>query len=807
MTHLTGSYNGWLVFLSIAVAAVASYSALSLASRVAQSSGAKKKVWLIVGALIMGMGIWSMHFIGMMAFHVRAGITYETPLLILSILASFVGSLIAFTICIQEQLSTRRLIISSITMGSAICSMHYLGMESMANVTISYDPVLFFLSFFIAAIASFFSLHLFFRLHRSGKKQEDHLLKIAGALVMGGAVSGMHYTGMAASTMFFYSDGQSSGGGSLELSPFSLSIFIGLMTLIVQTLMIFGAYIDHRIMKQADKLKENEQRFQSLIKHNIDGIIVLSVNRKVLSANDSGKQILKMCNSWIGDDVSQYVMPTDMWEEFINESKKAITREAELKAADRFYYYHVTYIPVHVNNMLDSIYLVLKDLTQQRIAEKEIHVMAHYDALTELPNRRHAINHLSDVLSAQEETGTSTAVLFLDLNRFKIINDALGHNIGDLLLKAAANRLTQCLPDNGFIARLGGDEFLMIFPDMGHDTQKIEQLSQNIIRQFERPFFIQNHQLITSISIGIAISPQNGRDGMELMRKADMAMYLSKKHKQSRYEFFTESMERSSEDRLNRELELRDAIQREQFVLHYQPQVSAKTRQMTGVEALLRMKAPDGSLKSPEAFIELAEESGLIIDIGRWVIDTACRQAKTWYDNGLKIPVAVNLSAKQFNSEDLIDLIKLTLKKYDLTPSLLELEVTESMTMDNIKQSKQVLTSLKHLGVRISIDDFGTGHSSLSYLKDLPIHRLKIDKSFIEDILNDSKSEQITGAIIAMGHQLSLEVIAEGVETYAQAQLLSAQGCDDLQGFYYAKPLPANDIEKFIAYPAHQLDT
>ncbi len=459
-----------------------------------------------------------------------------------------------------------------------------------------------------------------------------------------------------------------------------------------------------------------------------------------------------------------------------------------------------------MNNSLDSIYLVLKDLTQQRIAEKEIHVMAHYDALTELPNRRHGINHLNDVLSAQEKSKTSTAVLFLDLNRFKIINDALGHNIGDLLLKAAANRLTQCLPDNGFIARLGGDEFLMIFPHMDHDTHKIEQFSKNIIHQFERPFFIQNHQLITSISIGIAISPQNGKNGMELMRKADMAMYLSKKHKQSRYEFFTESMERLSEDRLNRELELRDAIQREQFVLHYQPQVSAKTRKMTGVEALLRMKAPDGSLKSPEAFIELAEESGLIIDIGRWVIDTAGKQAKMWYDDGLKIPVAVNLSAKQFNSEDLIDLIKLTLKKYDLKPSLLELEVTESMTMDNIKQSKQVLTSLKQLGVRISIDDFGTGHSSLSYLKDLPIHRLKIDKSFIEDILSDSKSEQITGAIIAMGHQLSLEVIAEGVETFAQAQLLSAQGCDDLQGFYYAKPLPASDIEKFIAYPA-LLDT
>ncbi|PCK12621.1 hypothetical protein CEY07_06315 [Bacillus safensis] len=806
MTHLTGSYNGWLVFLSIAVAAVASYSALHIASRVAQSSGAKKKVWLLIGAMIMGMGIWSMHFIGMMAFQMRVGITYDTYLLILSILASFIGSLIAFSICIQKQLSRRRLLISSITMGSAICSMHYLGMESMANVSISYDPVLFFLSFFIAAITSYFSLKLFFRVDRTKSKRENYLLKGLGSMLMGGAIAGMHYTGMAASTMFYHTNGQTAEGGFFEMSPFSLSLFIGLMTLIVQTLMIFGAYIDHRIMTQSDQLKENEQRFQSLIKHNIDGIIVLSVHRKVLSANDSGKQILELCNSKIGDDVSQYVMPTELWEEFISQSKKAITREAELKAADRFYYYHVTYIPVHVNNSLDSIYLVLKDLTQQRIAEKEIHVMAHYDALTELPNRRHGINHLNDVLSAQEKSKTSTAVLFLDLNRFKIINDALGHNIGDLLLKAAANRLTQCLPDNGFIARLGGDEFLMIFPHMDHDTYKVEQFSKNIIHQFERPFFIQNHQLITSISIGVAISPQNGKDGMELMRKADMAMYLSKKHKQSRYEFFTESMERLSEDRLNRELELRDAIQREQFVLHYQPQVSAKTRKMTGVEALLRMKAPDGSLKSPEAFIELAEESGLIIDIGRWVIDTAGKQAKRWYDDGLKIPVAVNLSAKQFNSEDLIDLIKLTLKKYDLKPSLLELEVTESMTMDNIKQSKQVLTSLKQLGVRISIDDFGTGHSSLSYLKDLPIHRLKIDKSFIEDILSDSKSEQITGAIIAMGHQLSLEVIAEGVETFAQAQLLSTQGCDDLQGFYYAKPLPASDIEKFIAYPAH-LDT
>ncbi|MFJ5963675.1 EAL domain-containing protein [Bacillus sp. NPDC093026] len=807
MTHLTGSYNGWLVFLSVTVAAVASYSALHLASRVIQSSGAKKNGWLVIGALVMGVGIWSMHFIGMMALHLRSGITYETPLLILSILASFIGSLIAFSICIKQQLSLRRLLISSITMGSAICSMHYLGMESMANVTIHYHPILFFLSFFIAVIASFFSMKLFFRLHQSVKKQHDHFFKIAGALVMGGAIAGMHYIGMAASTIFYHSNGQEAAGGSFVTSPFNLSIFIGLVTLIVQTIMIFGAFIDHRIMTQSEKLKENEQRFQSLIKHNIDGIIVLSIDRKILSANDTGKQILKICQASIGDVISEHIMPSKVWEDFVNQSKKAVTRDAEIKAADRFYYYHMTYIPVHVNKKLDSIYVICKDLTKQRIAEKEIHVMAHYDALTELPNRRHGINHLNDVLSSQEETGTSTAVLFLDLNRFKIINDALGHNIGDLLLKAAANRLTQCLPPNGFIARLGGDEFLMIFSHMDADIQKIKRLSKNIIRQFERPFFIQNHQLITSISIGIAVSPQNGIDGMELMRKADMAMYLSKKHKQSRFEFFTESMERSSENRLSRELELRDAIQREQFVLHYQPQISAKTRNVTGVEALVRMKAPDGSLKLPDAFIELAEESGLIIDIGRWVIDTACHQAKIWHDKGLSIPVAVNLSAKQFNSEDLIDLIKLTLKKYDVKPCLLELEVTESMTMDNIKQSKQILSSLKHLGVRISIDDFGTGHSSLSYLKDLPIHRLKIDKSFIEDILSDSKSEQITGAIIAMGHQLSLEVIAEGVESFAQAQLLSAQGCDDLQGFYYAKPLPASEIEKFIAYPAWQLET
>ncbi|MCY7552902.1 hypothetical protein MH145_20515, partial [Bacillus safensis] len=391
----------------------ASYSALHIASRVAQSSGAKKKVWLLIGAMIMGMGIWSMHFIGMMAFQMRVGITYDTSLLILSILASFIGSLIAFSICIQKQLSRRRLLISSITMGSAICSMHYLGMESMANVSISYDPVLFFLSFFIAAITSYFSLKLFFRVDRKKSKRENYLLKSLGSMLMGGAIAGMHYTGMAASTMFYHSNGQAAIGGSLEMSPFSLSIFVGLMTLIVQTLMIFGAYIDHRIMTQSDQLKENEQRFQSLIKHNIDGIIVLSVDRKVLSANDSGKQILELYNSKIGDDVSQYVMPTELWEEFISQSKKAITREAELKTADRFYYYHVTYIPVHVNNSLDSIYLVLKDLTQQRIAEKEIHVMAHYDALTELPNRRHGINHLNDVLSAQEKSKTSTAVLFL----------------------------------------------------------------------------------------------------------------------------------------------------------------------------------------------------------------------------------------------------------------------------------------------------------------------------------------------------------------------------------------------------------
>ncbi|MGE6631116.1 bifunctional diguanylate cyclase/phosphodiesterase [Bacillus sp. NPDC077027] len=807
MTLLTGSYNGWLVFLSVTVAVVASYSALNLASRVIMSSGAKKIAWLLIGAMMMAIGIWSMHFIGMMSLHLHIAVSYEPFLLALSFIAAFIGSFIAFSICTRSTISTRRLLLSSITMGTAICSMHYLGMESMEKITIHYNLPLFLLSFFIAVIASFISMKFFFQLHHSNKKIHRQLSKTLGSLIMGGAIAGIHYTVISASNMYHNTDGTNKFDSPFEMTSFSLSIFIGIMTLIVQLLMIFGSFIDHRINKQAEKMRENEQRFQSLIKHNIDGIIVLSVDRKILSTNDAGKRILNICQLSLGDTLSNHLMSDDEWHHFLHYSKKAITHDAEIKAADRFYYFHVTYIPIHVNKHLDSIYLICKNLTKQRIAEKEIHVMAHYDELTELPNRRHGINHLKDVLTHQQETGKSTAVLFLDLNRFKVINDALGHNIGDLLLKAAANRLTQCLPDNGFIARLGGDEFLMIFSDIGSNLEEINRISKKIIRHFERPFLIQHHQLNTSISIGIAISPHNGVDGMELMRKADMAMYLSKKYKQSRFEFFTESMEKQSEDRLNKELELRDAIQREQFVLHYQPQVSAKTRKMTGTEALLRMKAPDGSLKSPDEFIDLAEESGLIIDIGKWVIDTACRQAKIWQDKGLLIPVAVNLSAKQFHSEDLIDLIKGTLKKYDLKPHLLELEVTESMTMDNIKQSKQILTSLKHIGVRISIDDFGTGHSSLSYLKDLPLHRLKIDKSFIEDIQHDSKSERITGAIIAMGHQLSLEVIAEGVETFEQAQLLSAQGCDDLQGFYYSRPIPSEEVEKFIAYPLEQIET
>ncbi|WP_307894112.1 diguanylate cyclase domain-containing protein [Bacillus swezeyi] len=540
MTEVIGEYNKWLIILSYITAVLAAYTALDLSERVVHTKGWKNKGWLFTGSLTMGLGIWSMHFIGMMSFHTAAEMTYDLAFVLLSIIAAFSGSLISFYIVNRQSLSNRRLLAGSFAMGSAIASMHFIGMEAMESISIVYNPVLYGASFAIAITASFAALKLSFVLAKKTGSSRILSIKIGSAFLMGGAISGMHYTGMAAATL--YKNG-SRDAGHPEMDTVELGIVIVLITLMLQGLMILGAFTDKRLLIQAEKVKDNEERFQSLIKHNIDPIYVFSLEGDMLFANSSGYSLLNQMriepmqfSSVLCQEDHEKLLS---WFLQVKSEKKAINRDTQITASNVRFDLNLTLIPVYVRQELDSIYVICKDMTKQREAERKIRRMAHYDALTDLPNRRYAVEHLANVLNDKH---SGTAVLFLDLNRFKIFNDALGHNIGDRLLIEASKRLAKCVPDQGFIARLGGDEFIIITP-----AYQIDELSEQLIRQFESVFRIKDHRLKTSVSIGIAVSPADGTDGEELMKKADMAMYAAKDKNRSRYQYFSSSIGKQSE--------------------------------------------------------------------------------------------------------------------------------------------------------------------------------------------------------------------------------------------------------------------
>jgi diguanylate cyclase (GGDEF)-like protein len=423
--------------------------------------------------------------------------------------------------------------------------------------------------------------------------------------------------------------------------------------------------------------------------------------------------------------------------------------------------------------------------------------MAYFDPLTGLPNRE-LFNELLHHALAQAQRHNHDrllAVLFLDLDRFKVINDTLGHSVGDQLLQAVAHRLKECCRrDRDTVARRGGDEFIILLPDLD-TTQEAVRVAQKIIDAFAHPFTLPEHELFISTCIGISIFPHDGAEGDSLIRNADMAMYRAKEHGRNRYHLYNLSMDAQAALRLSMEINLRKAMERGEFFLNYQPKVNVKTGMVVSFEALVRWQNPELGLVEPLQFIPLAEETGLIVPLGEWVLRTACAQNKAWQD--AKYPhlrVAVNFSPRQFQILRLADMVENVLAETNLDPCWLELEVTEGIMLQNVENTITTLRRLSDLGVHISIDDFGIGYSSLSYIKKLPINTLKIDQSFISDITSNPDDAAIATAVINLAHSLRLNVIAEGVENEEQASLLNALDCSEMQGFFFSRPLSA---EKF----------
>src|SRR5690625_5305097 len=438
----------------------------------------------------------------------------------------------------------------------------------------------------------------------------------------------------------------------------------------------------------------------------------------------------------------------------------------------------------------------VRDITEKVQAEKRMEFMANYDELTHLPNRNYFFQVLKDAIEEAKYTNEQLAVHFINLDYFKEINESFGYEFGDRLLQVCGEKLKQYLRTDTFIARMSGDEFIILQRYLD-DKKAAAELVEYILSHFDKPITLAGHNIYTSLSVGISLYPENGHTANDLIKHADSAMYVIKGKYRNYYHFFESSISHVFKKKLKMETELRHALTAQQFELHYQPQKDLRTNQVVGVEALLRWNHPIKGYIPPMDFIPLAEKTGLIIDIGDWVLREACQQNKKWQTEGNEpIIISVNLSAKQFHQKNLVGKIKDILKETNLDAKYLELEITESMAMTNEHFILKTMKKLRCLGVNVSIDDFGTGYSSLKYLSKFPITKLKIDKMFMNE--KQKQNQAIVKSIIKMSHSLNMKVIAEGVETFEQFKFLEQEKCDVIQGYYFSKPLPPKDLSEFL---------
>jgi diguanylate cyclase (GGDEF)-like protein/PAS domain S-box-containing protein len=555
--------------------------------------------------------------------------------------------------------------------------------------------------------------------------------------------------------------------------------------------------------RNQERLRENEERYRLLFERNLAGVFRSTLDGRILEVNDSLARIFGYEREDLLNQTSYslFFNREDRQRVMARLSEQRTLSNIELRMRRR------DGSPVWVlENMtlLDSaeggiIEGTIIDISDRKAAQEQVEYQAYHDVLTGLPNRLLFRDRISVALAHARRARRAVAVMFLDLDQFKLVNDTLGHTVGDGLLQAAAERLVSCVRGDDTVARMGGDEFTILLSDIP-DTRGAAIVAQKVLDSISQPIEVDGHELFVTTSIGIAIFPDDGMDAETLLKNADRAMYRAKEVGRNNYQFATHAIVEGAAARLSIERSLHHAFDRKEFVIHYQPMIELDTRRVVGAEALIRWMSPEFGLMAPDDFIPVAEETGLILPIGEWVLQTACAQMKTWHKAGhTDLHVAVNLSARQFQQRDLITTIERILQETGLPASALDVEITESTAMHNADLSLSIMTRLKQMGVRISIDDFGTGYSSLSYLKRFPIDTVKIDQNFVRDLAQGTNDGAIISAVISMARALKLRVVAEGVETEDQLAFLRRQHCETIQGFLYSRPLPAEEFEAVLA--------
>lgn len=679
------TWDSVLICVSLIVVFIASFTALDTAGRVAVTRGWSARFWLLVGGIAMGIGVWAMHFIGMLAMMLPMMMRYDTRLTILSLLVAILASVLAFGQTVGGlHLTRQRLLRGTLILGAGVAVMHYLGMYALLiEPQPEWNALLVALSVLIAFAASGLALWLAFHLRQG----DHHLMLMRGlaSLVMGIAIAGMHYVGMAAAEFSHSSMMQPHG-----VSNAGLAVWVTLITLTILGITLLSSMLD-----------------------------------------------------------------------------------AQLRAA--------------------------RLATRLNRANQELRQLAMHDNLTTLPNRVMLEQQLDLAIKQAMINEHRFAVIYMDLDGFKAVNDTWGHHVGDRLLVAVAERLRSQLSNKMLLVRLGGDEFVLMAEC---DISAARQLAQKLVKVISSPFELDRYVLHVSLSAGIAIFPLHGRNRQELLFNADAAMYHTKHSGRNGWCLFEPAMSAATQHQLELANDLWEAIEREQMRLFYQPKFCSGGTRLMGFEALLRWQHPQRGLLTPELFLPRAEKTGQIIALGNWVIGEACRQLRIWHNQGHSDwTVSVNLSALQFHQRDLLTILTQTLARYQLPGSALMLEITEAIAMRDPAFSQQRIRELQQAGVSVAIDNFGIGYANLLHLKDLDASELKIDRSFINCLRPGSEDATVVSAMLTLAQSLNLRMVAEGVETEEQQHLLTSLGFDALQGYLLGKPTPADRVEA-LSFPS-----